>query len=218
MTLRRLVCFRPLSIFLAMLMVAGCASVKTVREEPGTVPTRLRRPTEIWVRPFNTEDGMWQASANTPETRAKIRDWLTSRLLLRLETVAPTHLLTEDAHPNHGWLVTGRFLRVNPGSRLERLFLGGVGGGASRLETHVDVYDLAVSSMEPILSFTTTGGSNLAGGVPGAMTGADDDVDRTAREVRDFVEAHLWPADTEPGRTPAPEAMEEIQVGPRAAP
>lgn len=194
-------------------LLTGCASVKTV---PGTElgdGMRLRRPSHIWVRPFATTGGMWQGTVSAPERREEIRDWLTASLLQTLTPIAPTHLL-EDDPPNSGWLVTGRFLRVNPGSTVGRLFLGGVGAGASKLETRVEVYDLAVSATEPMLTFTTTGGSNLAAGIPGALSATDDDVERTAREIRDYLAARLWPEGTGEGAPQGPAALDEIEITP----
>jgi hypothetical protein len=197
------------------LLFTGCASVKTLPGGGASDATRMRRPSGIYVRPFETTGGMWQRDASSAETRREIRDWLAGSLLRDLAAMAPTHLLEgETTMPNSGWLVTGRFLRVDPGSRAKRLFLGGIGAGASKLETRVDVFDLAVSSTEPILSFATTGGSNLSAGIPGAMTGMDDDVERTAREILDYLEAHVWPAESKQGRPDAPTAIEEVGIKP----
>lgn len=195
-------------------VMSGCASVKTRPAGASSETTRLRRPAVIHVQPFATTGGMWQKSASSPERRLEIRDWLTGRLLLHLSSLAPTHVLDAEATPSTGWLVAGRFLRVNPGSRVARMFLGGVGAGASKLETRVDVFDLAVSDAEPMVSFTTTGGSNLAVGLPGAMAATDDDVDRTAREIHAFLAARLWPADEPPVEDEPPRPMGEINIGP----
>jgi hypothetical protein len=195
------------------LVVSGCASVKTLSDSDTDGMMRLRRPAEIQVLPFATDDGMWQRGAGEPERRADIQDGLTGCLLRELSKVAPSYLLEGEPTSRRGWLVTGRFLRVNPGSRTGRLFLGGVGVGASRVETHVRVYDLAVSSTDPLFSFTTTGGSNLAAGIPGAMNELDDDLDRTAREIREKLERHLWPEGSPEGRAEVPPALRAVPVG-----
>jgi hypothetical protein len=95
-----------------------------------------------------------------------------------------------------------------------RMFFGGIGGGASRLETRVNVYDLAVSTTQPVLTFTTSGGSNLAHGLHGVATAIDNDVDRTAREIRAFLEDRLWPGDEDFRALRAPEAIDEIEISP----
>jgi hypothetical protein len=188
--------FPILLLIAAVAFGAGCASVSTVPAEGVSNARQVRRPAKIWVRPFATNDGMWLKDTAEPEQRAMIQDWLTGSLLRHLPEIAPTFLL-EDEPPDAGWLVSGRFLRVDPGSRTGRLFFGSFGAGASKLETRVNVYDLAVSPTEPILTFTTTGGSNLAVGLHGAMNSTDDDVDRTAREILGNLEAHLQPAGSE---------------------
>lgn len=196
------------------LLCGGCASVKALPGSGSSDSTRMRRPAGIYVRPFETSSGMWQRDAASPEMRRDIRDWLTGSMLRHLATLAPTHLLEGESAPASGWLVTGRFLRVNPGSRVKRMFLGGIGAGASKLETRVDVFDLAVSSTEPMLSFTTTGGSNLAAGVSGVMTATEDDVERTAREIHSFLEDHVWPAESKQGRPDAPTAIDQVDIKP----
>jgi hypothetical protein len=206
--------FRPAWALLcgAALLFGGCASVKTLPGGGSSDPTRMRPPSHIYVRPFETTGGMWQRDIASPASRQEVRDWLTGSLLRHLAVMAPTHLLEGDTTPNSGWLVMGRFLRVDGGSRVKRLFLGGIGAGASKLETRVDVFDLAVSATEPILSFATTGGSNLQAGIPGAMTAMEEDIDRTAREILDFLEKHVWPAETAEGRPQAPNAIDEIGI------
>lgn len=204
---------RLLLALLASTWCVACASVKTVPVGGERDAVKVRRPAEIWIRPFATDNGMWQKAAAPMDKRIEIRDWLSGSLLRDLATIAPARLLADEM-PTSGWLVTGRFLRVQPGSRLGRMFLGGIGAGASKLETAVDVYDLAVSATQPILSFTTTGGSNLATGLSGAMNATDDDVSRTAREIHDYLEAHLWPAESKEGREVAPAAIGEVKIAP----
>jgi hypothetical protein len=206
--------FRPCLLLLcgAAALLVGCASVKTLPGSGTSDPTRMRRPSGIYVRPFETNGGMWQRDASSSEKREEIRDWLTGSMLRHLTAIAPTHLLEGETKPTSGWLVMGRFLRVDPGSRVKRMFLGGIGAGASKLETRVDVFDVAVSVTEPILSFATTGGSNLSAGIPGAMTAMEDDIERTAREIHDFLQAHVWPAESKLGRPDAPTAIDEVGI------
>ena len=73
--------------------------------------------------------------------------------------------LSADASPQAAWLVTGHFTRVNQGSRTLRVLVG-VGSGGTKMETRVALFDLSVSSIRPIATFTTSGGSGAA---PGAM-------------------------------------------------
>ena len=65
----------------------------------------------------------------------------------------------------HVWFVRGEFKTVCQGSRLLRSAIG-FGAGGTKIETHVEVYDLASNSATPFLTFSTTGGS---GAEPGAI-------------------------------------------------
>jgi hypothetical protein len=97
------------------------------------------------------------------------------------------------------WLVTGRFVRVNQGSRALRTAVG-FGLGGTKLETEVSIYDLSTRPAREILRFVTTGGSNAMPGVaPGAVfpnlwllsldtlvkmgPGLSSDMIRTSREI-----------------------------------
>jgi hypothetical protein len=98
----------------------------------------------------------------------------------------------------NAWLLTGRFVHVNQGSRALRTVIG-FGLGATKLETEVTVYDMSVEPPRPFLTFMTTGGSNAQPGViPGfpinfVLVGVDTashlaiglkmDVIRTSREI-----------------------------------
>jgi hypothetical protein len=206
-------CIKIFPVVIAAALTGGCASVSTVTTEGKSDSTLIRSPVTIWIRPFATDGGMWLKDSAEPENRAQIRDWLSGCLIRRLSTIAPAHLLESEV-PTEGWLVTGRFLRVNPGSKSGRMFFGAFGGGASEMETQVDVYDLAVSEAEPVLTFTTTGGSNLATGLHGVMNATDDDVDRTAREIREHLEARLWADNDEHGGQASPEATGKAQMAP----
>ena len=170
----------------------GCASVTAVAETTAASETMLRAPETIYIAPFETSSGMWQGRANDPRERIRIRDWLMAELETELAGIAPTGLLPEGDNPTSGWLVTGRFVRVNPGSKFQRMFIG-LGAGGSKLETKVSIYDLAVSRSQPILTINTTGGSNLQAGPAALVNNAtSSDINRTAREIQEFVQGRLW--------------------------
>jgi hypothetical protein len=96
--------------------------------------------------------------------------------------------------------VTGQFTYVEQGSRALRAVVG-MGAGGTKVETTVRLYDLSVSSSKPVVTFNTTGGSNAqpgvitggglnAGGLSSGVLnvyGLDDDLKRTAREIRNFI-------------------------------
>ncbi len=66
--------------------------------------------------------------------------------------------------PNNAILIDGQFINVEEGSRTGRLVIG-LGVGASKLDAHIDVYQIANGSMKKVLDFNTHADS---GKMPGA--------------------------------------------------
>jgi hypothetical protein len=199
------------------LLLSGCASVKAVPESKQGGHGLLRWPEVIYVKPFDTSSGEWERNAAEPPRRAQIRDWLMAELERDLADIAPTRILTGDELPASGWLVTGRFIRVNPGYKFARMFIG-LGAGASKLETKISVFDLAVSSKEPLITFNTTGGSNLAAGPQTVFNNdSEGDVERTAREARDFLRERLGSRDSGNAATSPPQKLPPVRFGAPAA-
>jgi hypothetical protein len=202
--MRRSVLFFPLA--LAVLCVIGCASVSVKDPKAGRFrPTA--KPPMIYVAAFDTRGAEFNVDRDGHELAAfqqATSAMLQSKLVERLPEIAPAMAMPPE-WPSSGWLVTGRFLRVNQGSRALRATIG-FGLGGTKMETQVAVYDLALSKREPFLTFTTTGGSNaepgalgsagttLVAGV-GAITsalgnaahGISEDAWRTAREIRNHI-------------------------------
>jgi len=108
------------------------------------------------------------------------------------------------------WVITGEFVRVNQGSRLLRGTLG-FGLGGTKLETRVQVYDLATGDPKPFMTFSTTGGSNAepgmlpslatdplsliidaAGGAGNLAHGVTEDTNRTAREITAQLSDYMY--------------------------
>lgn len=118
--------------------------------------------------------------------------------------IAPAEILPENTPLPRGnfWLVHGKYVRVNQGSRLLRAGIG-FGAGGTKLETSAQVSSLAPKKPMLFLSLFTTGGSGLAPGAvaaftpamvfywPGAianaggasLSGLSSDRKRTAREI-----------------------------------
>lgn len=206
-----------------LLLIAGCASV-SVRDASVASRTPTARPEVIYVAPFDTRGAAFNVDREGQELDAFKRataQMLQAKLVERLPEIAPA-AAAPGRWPSRGWLVGGRFVRVNQGSRALRATIG-FGLGATKMETEVMVYDLALSKKEPFLRFTTTGGSNAE---PGAISsagttlvagvgalysalgnaahGISEDAWRTAREIRNHLvdycrNAGLW--DPEPPRT-----------------
>jgi hypothetical protein len=99
---------------------------------------------------------------------------LQTRLATAIAVRANKRLLPAQTVPDNNqiptgpaWLVTGRFLTVNQGSRILRTVFG-LGAGGTKLETVVTVLDLSKSPSRQVLKFVTTEGTNSQ---PGAVFG-----------------------------------------------
>ncbi len=164
----------------------------------------VNRPAHIYVQPFDTAGasvkvalykGGKKAPAFLESTANLLADYTVENVT---KHVAPaTKVARAGGAPRSGWLVTGRFVRVNSGNRGMRMLIG-LGAGGSKMETEVKVFDLATSGRKPFLQFATTGGSNampglITSGGPGvgavysmiyqAANGTTDDAARTSRMI-----------------------------------
>lgn len=185
-----------------LLLAAGCASVSTHSRERKNLTPNAPAPKVIYVEPFDSPADVFRV--DRPEKEAKeLRDEESARLARGIvwrvrERIVPSIAVAQGT-VNSGepaWLVTGRFVRVNQGSRALRMVVG-FGAGGSKVETEVEVYDLSGSEPELIFTFSTTGGSNAQpgaianlnwwsaaiGGSALALSGIRFDINRTAREI-----------------------------------
>lgn len=210
---------RLMLAFIPLLLVPiGCASVSVKR---GTEAQVSEKPQKIYVRDFSDTDGKWNVDREGQELadfKKKTREMLTSDIVER----ASKHLVpsvkddkTATLPPQKAWLITGRFTRVNQGSRFLRAAIG-FGSGGTKLETEVSIYDLSNGMpSQPFLTFSTTGGS---GAEPGALANANPvgftlsatghalpgvsmDIVRTSREITaalsEYMYAHRWISEDE---------------------
>ncbi|PTY06024.1 hypothetical protein DB346_01270 [Verrucomicrobia bacterium LW23] len=148
--------------------VSGCASV-SVKNTQGQRDS-TSKPTVIHVADFDTESGTWRVDRTgdaLARLKAKISDQLANDMVKRLNKKVATavRLPRGSSLPSSGWLVTGRFTRVNQGSRALRALVG-LGAGGTKLETEVEIRDLSLPGAPVILRTETTGGTNAE---PGAM-------------------------------------------------
>jgi hypothetical protein len=190
---------------LAALALAGCASISV---QPVSEVATQRMPQRVYVTPFSTAHGEFKVDREGAELKAfksNLQDLMMSAiatdLTKRLIPAAIT-LQKDWAQPENAWVIRGKFVRVNQGSRFLRGAIG-FGAGGTKLETVVEVYDLSDLSGRPFLTFSTTGGSNAepgavsgaatdpltfvlsaaAGGAGGVAHGLTEDTSRTAREI-----------------------------------
>ena len=194
---------------LAAVFLSSCASV-SVTDEKRTSGKGVCKPAKIYIAEFGTSQAAVKiagSEAKDPEKFKKKIAGLLHNYTLKCvsEHVAPTQSAAgAQGLPKSGWLVTGEFVRINTGSRLLRAGVG-LGAGGSKMETRVSVYDLALGTTQPFLTFETTGGSNAMPGLlessgPGSavismttqsMMGVTDDAARTSRMIAGELNCYM---------------------------
>jgi hypothetical protein len=147
------------------------------------------------------------------EFKKSLQDQLTADLVARLRKhVAPADSLPETAAvpPGNYWVITGKFTRVNQGSRALRSTVG-FGTGGTKVDVSATVSDHTPGGENPFVLIQTTGGSNAMPGAimgliawpmvlhggEGLIAGVSTDTRRTAREITaglaDFLRKHGVP-------------------------
>lgn len=187
-------------LLLALALVA-CASVSV---EDGTERVTQKMPEIIYVADFSTAHSDFQVDRTGRELaefkknlQLMLKTAMAADLTDRLVPAAAVEKSKQSGLRN-GWLVRGEFTTVIQGSRLLRSTIG-FGAGRSKIETRVEVYNLAQNPGTPFLTFSTTGGSGsepgailaftadplqiAIGGVSGVAHGLSEDTKRTAREI-----------------------------------
>ena len=186
---------------LAAVLLSACSSVSVKDYQP---TGKVTKPPSVYVAPFDASRasvniGFDKTEAKTAAFKQAVVTLLQDYTVQNVtKHVAPaTKVGSATAAPKAGWLVTGRFTRINSGNRGMRMIVG-LGAGGSKMETEVDVYDLAAGRGKPFLHFSTTGGTNampglITSGGPGvgavysmvyaAANGTTDDAARTSRMI-----------------------------------
>jgi hypothetical protein len=184
---------------LAPLLFGACSSI-SVKDYAHN--GKVAKPRYIYVAPFETNTTAAKIAGNKKMTEAQfkqnvatiLQDYTVQNVT---KHVGPAVKVAPGAVPRDGWLIAGKFTRINTGSRSMRVIVG-LGAGGSKMETTVQVYDLAAKGQKPFMQFSTTGGSNampglITSGGPGvgstyaminaASTGVTDDAARTSRMI-----------------------------------
>jgi hypothetical protein len=189
---------------LGLLLTLALVSCASVSVEEGTERATQKMPEMIYVADFSTAHSDFQVD-RTGKDLAEFK----KNLQLMLKTAMATDLTdrlvpasavgkSKQSGLKNAWLVRGEFTTVQQGSRLLRSTIG-FGAGGTKVETRVEVYNLAQNPGTPFLTFSTTGGSGsepgavlalttdplelAIGGVSGVAHGLSEDTSRTAREI-----------------------------------
>ncbi len=191
-----------LALFVLLLGLTGCASVSTHSLERFGEPTRKIAPEIIYVHGFDAPADVFRVD-RPEDDAALLREEESQRLARNIvwrlrDRILPSSILPNNEELPRGnyWLVTGKFVRVNQGSRALRMVIG-FGAGGTKVETEVEVFDLSGAVPELVMRFRTTGGSNAqpgaiantswwSAGLSGAslaFTGIRFDIARTSREI-----------------------------------
>jgi len=190
------------SIALALLpLLAGCASVSV--KESQWAKERLALPKRVYVENYEVPAEVLAVDRSGDELEAfrqATADNFTKELCERIsKRIAPAMPLAQKTVLQKGdWVVEGRFLQVEQGSRLLRSLVG-LGAGGTKMEARTIVSAVeARGKKKTIAEIETTGGSNaepglltfptpIGGGIRAllslAKTGVTADQRRTARMI-----------------------------------
>ncbi len=202
-----------LRALLAASLAAGlcsCASVSvtnviSLENQP---PTQI--PRGIFVRPFEFEEGTVRVDREgqrLSDFEKELQDKLTAELVARFRKfLAPADGLPANADVPAGdyWVVTGKFTRINQGSRALRSTLG-FGAGGTKLDVSATVANHTTGEAKPFVLIQTTGGSNampgaimgviawpmILNGGEGLMAGVTADARRTSQEISAALAQYL---------------------------
>lgn len=186
---------------LAIVLLSACSSVSVKDYQHGG---KVAKPQQVYIAPFDTAGAAVNIGSDKNGTKVPAFKQAVATLLQDYTVenvtkhVAPaSKVASAAAAPKSGWLVAGRVTRVNSGNRGMRMIVG-LGAGGSKMETTVEVYDLAAGRGKPFMHFSTTGGTNampglITSGGPGvgavysmvyaAANGTTDDAARTSRMI-----------------------------------
>lgn len=183
------------------MVLAGCASVSVKQDQ--WAPERLALPVRVYVKDYDVPAGVLEvdrSGEDLEEFRRTTSANFTTELCDRItKRIAPAVPLAAGVRPGKGsWIVEGRFLRVEQGSRLLRSLVG-LGAGGTKMEAETTVSAVgAGGDKKTIGKIETTGGSNaepgmltfptpIGGGIRAlvslAKTGVTADQRRTARMI-----------------------------------
>ena len=177
-------------LLIPAVLLSGCSSISVLKEKPNP-NIAFHAPNKIYVRDFTGELKVFRVDRKEDslvEFQNKTANQLSEDLVKKLnDCVLPAERLKGSSQMPEGkvWVVEGNFDRVNQGSRMMRILFG-MGAGGTKIETTVRVLSPSGSRPTEILTFKTSGGSNMEPG-PGLLCGPPDPTD--------FITTPLWASD-----------------------
>ncbi|MBU3664854.1 MAG: DUF4410 domain-containing protein [Chthoniobacterales bacterium] len=184
-----------------VVLVSGCASV-SVREGKWS-SQNAGLPEKFYVADFSVDPDVLKVDRTGDELEAfsqALSRSFSAELRDRIcETIAPALPMPSNGRVGgNSWVVEGRFMRVNQGSRFLRSLVG-FGAGGTKFETLTTVSEVLPSGKRRSLGMIeTTGGSNAEPGLltlpspvtgpvravlSATLTGLTSDQRRTARMI-----------------------------------
>jgi len=195
------------------LFILGCASISVRQVEEATQFAPKNPPDIIYVAPFDVEKAEFKVDREGEEltefkkaTAIVLQEAIVERISKSYGTAQS--LGAHQKLPKQGWIVIGKFIKVNQGSRALRAIIG-FGAGGTKMETEVYLYDLSQAPPAPFICFKTSGGSNAEPGfiiestnpisvatgfigvLGGLAKGITDDSKRTSRMVTSQISQYL---------------------------
>lgn len=199
----------PASLLGFCLALCSCASVSIREVIPLTEPP-IKAPQTVFVQTFEFEEDLLRVDRQGEELeefkRTMQQEMMTNLLERIRKYIAPAQAVSAEGEAPRGnaWLVSGRFTRVNQGSRFLRGAFG-FGTGGTKMDVTVTVSDLSEGVPKRFLIIQTTGGSNaMPGAVVGVISwpvtftgahgliaGLSSDCRRTAREITSAMAQYM---------------------------
>lgn len=182
--------------------LVSCASVSVMSVIPTPQEQPDHKPRRIFVAPFTFDDAIVKVDRDgekLDEFQREFQAQMVSNLVERLpKAIASASPMPDDGSWPEGdvWMITGKFTQINQGSRFLRSAIG-FGSGGTKLNTTMQVTNLAHGASEPFVIIETSGGSNaypgailgviswpmILSGANGLIAGVTGDSRRTSREL-----------------------------------
>jgi hypothetical protein len=184
--------------------------------------------------PHGDQQNPYQTSTQVSVAESQASDQMQQKIIRALQDrkIAATSELNYQPGMVNSLLLTGQFLTINQGDKMQRIAIG-LGVGASYLETQAQLRDLGRPEQPPLLMFHTqadsgmTPGAAVSGGAGAAIagtgaigagvsgfrqsqTGTGEDVANTASQIADYLKKYYqqqgWLPPDAAAATPAPDS------------